>query len=246
MQTLYISVASRMGLPKEVVERARHLLTVLEDRKLTDVRSEAHAKTIREDRVASYASTAVNFVQSAANVNCKTTLGLAAATGVLVETAELSGFACKNNLIYVGEGQEPPPSTVGYTFVYLVEVLRLQQKKEKIGNGSSRSKGYSYLAEEHKWTGTGQVYCGETDDIHQRVYAHRKKGLRGKHKKLHFVCFRLRFGKNQIQPGKSDARQLETLTIRALAAKGFALTSGTDGNKHLQVRIANAEITELP
>ncbi|WRX19890.1 GIY-YIG endonuclease - like 3 [Theobroma cacao] len=65
-----------------------------------------------------------------------------------------------------------------------------------------------------------KLYIGETDDLDGRVRSHRsKEGMQN----ATFLYF--------IVPGKSIARQLETLLINQLSSQGFPLTNLADG-KH--------------
>ncbi len=69
-----------------------------------------------------------------------------------------------------------------------------------------------------------QLYCGQSVDLPSRLQAHTKTHRAAAHKEAMYV----------IVPGgssESDARQLETNTIKTLVAAGFPLLSSHDGNK---------------
>lgn len=66
-----------------------------------------------------------------------------------------------------------------------------------------------------------KLYIGETDDLDGRVRSHRSKAGMQNASFLYFTV-----------PGKSIARQIETLLINQLSSQGFSLTNLADGKHH--------------
>ncbi|OMP03154.1 GIY-YIG nuclease superfamily [Corchorus capsularis] len=75
-----------------------------------------------------------------------------------------------------------------------------------------------------------KLYIGETDDLDGRVRAHRSKDGMQNASFLYFIV-----------PGKSIARQLETLIINQLLSQGFSLTNLADG-KHQNFGTSNLSL----
>ncbi|CAN1279040.1 DNA mismatch repair protein MSH1, mitochondrial [Linum perenne] len=116
--------------------------------------------------------------------------------------------------VAIGARQQPPPSTIGASAVY---IMFRPDKKLYVGVNPNK---LSLVIDS----------CKQTDDLEGRVRTHRaKEGLQN----ASFLYFTV--------PGKSIACQLETLLINQLPGRGFQLSNVADG-KHRNFGTTNLSL----